>query len=149
MYENIYDEIIDGLFLGSANSLTESDKFGMIVNCTPNSQIIIPKNHKNAIRIPINDDPKDSDKFLFFIYKTDVIALMHKSLTNKETVLVHCFSGIQRSSALVACYLIQYHNMTPNSAIEYIKIKRPIAFFGRVTLIKAIEIFYQDLQKNK
>lgn len=148
MYENVYDEIIDGLFLGSANSLAKSDNFSMIINCTPNSQIALPKDHKNAIRIPINDEPKDSEKFLSLIYETGVIDLMYNSLINKEPVLVHCFSGIQRSSALVVCYLIKYYNMTPNSAIEYIKIKRPIAFFGRVTFIKAIEQFYEDLQEK-
>ena len=148
MYENVYDEIMDGLFLGSANALAESDKFAMIINCTPNSQIALPKDHKNAMRIPINDEPKDSIKFLSLIYETDVIDLMHNSLINKEPVLVHCFSGVQRSCALVACYLIKYYKMTPSIAIQYIKEKRPISFFGRITLIKAIEQFYEDLQEN-
>jgi len=148
MYENSCDEIIDHLFLGSANALNEVEKFAMIVNCTPNSQIALPKNHKNAMRIPINDEPKDSDKFLSLIRETGDIDLMHNSLINKEPVLVHCFSGIQRSCALVACYLIKYYNMNPSIAIQYIKEKRPISFFGRVTFIKAIEQYYDDLQEK-
>jgi protein-tyrosine phosphatase len=51
---------------------------------------------------------------------------------------------MQRSCALVACYLIKYHNMKPIDAINYIKSKRRIAFFGNVNLLSTIEQFYQQ-----
>ena len=66
-------------------------------------------------------------------------------------VLVHCYAGMQRSCAVVACYLIRYHNMNPQEAINFIKSKRSIAFAGRVNFIKTIEEFYLQDQyyKNK
>ena len=51
---------------------------------------------------------------------------------------------MQRSCAVCACYLIKYHKMKPNEAINYIKSKRPIAFFGNVNLLSTIEQFYKQ-----
>lgn len=51
---------------------------------------------------------------------------------------------MQRSCALCACYLIKYHKMKPIEAINYIKSKRPIAFFGNVNLLSTIEQFYKE-----
>ena len=148
MYDNIYDEITECLFLGSARSLESSDKFSMIINCTRNSDIPFPKNHRNCIRIPIDDDPSESAKMLSYIYDTQVMELMHNSIIKKEAVLVHCFAGMQRSCALVACYLMQYYNITPIEAIDYIKEKRPIAFWGNVNLLTTIEQFYFNLREK-
>jgi protein-tyrosine phosphatase len=52
--------------------------------------------------------------------------------------------GQQRSCAVVACYLIKYYNLTPQEAIDFIKLKRPIAFFGNVNFLQTIEFFYQN-----
>jgi protein-tyrosine phosphatase len=63
----------------------------------------------------------------------------------KENVLVHCFAGAQRSCATMACYLMKYHNATPEQAIDYIKSQRAVAFFGNVNFVNAIEEFYKKL----
>jgi protein-tyrosine phosphatase len=61
---------------------------------------------------------------------------------NKKPVLVHCFAGMQRSCAVVACYLIKYYNITPLDAINFIKKKRNVAFFGGVNFMRTLEMFY-------
>jgi protein-tyrosine phosphatase len=53
--------------------------------------------------------------------------------------------GMQRSCAVVACYLIKYHGMDPIQAIDYIKSKRPFAFFGQVNFIDAINRFFDEM----
>ena len=63
-------------------------------------------------------------------------------IRNKRSVLVHCSMGIQRSCALVACYLVKYNGWTPTEAINYIKSKRPIAFFGNINFLETIEDIY-------
>lgn len=140
--ENRYDEIIEHLYVGSATALTHSEKFSLIVNCTKD---IFIKNPENTIRIPINDDPYDSNLFLQLLEDTNVLQKIHTSINNKEPVLVHCFAGQQRSCAVVACYLLKYNNMNPYQAINYIKQKRRIAFFGNINFISAIVNFFYKL----
>jgi len=137
--ENMYDEIIEYLYVGSASALNHSEKFNLIVNCTTN---VYMKTSVNTIRIPIDDDPYDTKLFLQLLDDTNILEKIHTSINNKEPVLVHCYAGQQRSCALVACYLIKYKNMTPDTAINYIKQKRRVAFIGNVTFISAIVHFF-------
>lgn len=136
-----YQEIIDYLFLGDAKSL-EFRHFDMIVNCT--KDISFPNNYQPiCIRIPINDEPYHSELLFSELINNNILEQIHNNITtHKLSVLVHCSMGMQRSCAVVACYLIKYYNMTPIEAIEYIKSKRPIAFFGNINLLSAIEKFY-------
>jgi protein-tyrosine phosphatase len=137
------DEIINHLYVGGLNSFETKNDFSLIVNCTKNEKIS-NQNNINFIRIPINDDPYESEKMLMLINELSVIDIIHNTLLNNNDVLVHCSAGMQRSCALVACYLIKYHNMKPIDAINYIKSKRRIAFFGNVNLLSTIEQFYQQ-----
>ena len=138
--ENMYDEIIEYLYVGSASALNHSEKFNLIVNCTNN--VFFTNKNENTIRIPIDDDPYENKLFLQLLDDTNVLEKINTSINNKEPVLVHCYAGQQRSCALVACYLIKYNNMTPNTAINYIKQKRRVAFIGAVTFISSIVHFF-------
>jgi protein tyrosine/serine phosphatase len=142
MSENPYDKIVDYLFVGSIRALQCDNKFDMIVNCTKDSLIAFPDYCKNCIRIPVADDPQESTKFIELLCQTNVLEKINNAVENKENVLIHCFAGQQRSCALVACYLIKYHDMTPEKAINYIRVKRRIAFFGEVNFISAIIHFF-------
>lgn len=42
-----------------------------------------------------------------------------------NSVYVHCKAGRTRSTTVVACYLMQRHNWSPEQAVEFIKKKRP------------------------
>jgi protein-tyrosine phosphatase len=133
-------KIIEHLFLGSAQSLYMNIYFSLIVNCT--IDIRIPKHFINYVRIPIDDSSEDCDKLLLFIKETNVLEKIYDMVSNKKDVLVHCYSGTQRSCALLACFLIKYYNKTPEEAIEFLKSKRNVSFFGGVHLLSAIEEFY-------
>lgn len=135
------DEIINHLYVGGLNSFETKNDFSLIVNCTKNEKI---SEALDFIRIPINDDPYESNKLLILINELSVIDIIHKTLLNNNDVLIHCSAGMQRSCAVCACYLIKYHKMKPIEAINYIKSKRPIAFFGNVNLLSTIERFYKQ-----
>ncbi len=137
-----YHEIIDNLFLGNSRSL-EYSKFDMIINCTKENEIFFPSHYNPlCIRISIKDEPSEYNKLLTILNETNILEDIHKTIKNRKSVLVHCSMGQQRSCAVVACYLMKYYNLTPQESISFIKSKRPIAFFGSVNFLQAIEEFY-------
>lgn len=142
-----FHEIINFLYLGNAQSV-KARKFNMIVNCTKEDEIAFPTYYEPlCMRLSIRDDPAEANSLVQQINDSHVLEQIDFYLKNKQSVLVHCFMGMQRSCAVVACYLVRYYNSTPAQAIAYIKSKRPIAFLGNVNLLAAIENYYDHYVK--
>lgn len=135
-----YNEIVKRLYVGSASALIHKGIFAVIVNCTKNL-ISAP----GSIRVPIDDDESECDNLIMHLRNTNVLELIHVALSKQQTVLIHCYAGVQRSCAVCACYLIRYHQMTPESAIAFIHSKRKVAFDDAPTFLKAIETFYETI----
>ena len=133
----MYSEICDFLYVGSANAITHANKFDLIINCTPDMRE--PKQYKQCIRLPINDDPDDIENALSILNETRVLAIIDTAITNRQHVLVHCYAGEQRSCAIVACYLIRYRCMTSFEAVTYIQERHEPAFNGGANLIDLLE----------
>lgn len=139
-----YSEIINNLYIGNQYSphLLLPEGLGLIVNCTKDLPIL---EKTKSIRISVNDSPDECNNFIREVINTDVLAEIHSTLLKKQIVLVHCAAGVQRSCALVACYLIKYRNIRPvDEVIKFIKSKRKIAFFAHVNFRDSIEYFYYN-----
>lgn len=130
-------EILPNLYIGNEkwsdnNELT----FDLVINCTTN--LPLPSNTK-SIRIPIQDDPLESNRLFQILRDTNILQEIHDARKANKNVLVHCQAGQQRSPAVVACYLIVFHGMDTQQSIDYIKQKRPIAFFWKANLLEALQ----------
>jgi protein-tyrosine phosphatase len=148
-----FHKIVDNLFLGNELS-PEIEHFDFIVNCTKEhetSTLLYKKKdnfssnetiNNNYVRISIKDNPYESDKLLSIIKENHILEQMNCYIRNNKNVLVHCVMGMQRSCTVVAFYLIKYYNMSPEQAINFIKSKRPVAFFGNVNFRQAIHAYY-------
>ena len=135
-----YNEVITNLFVGNENaSYIYGNEFDTIINCT--KIVSFPKNCKTCIRLAVDDSPDEAEKLYNLIKAEKVLETINNSLDNNKTVLVHCHAGMQRSCAVVACYLVKYNNMSINNAIKLIKDKRHIAFLNNINFIKTIELF--------
>ncbi|KAI3514505.1 hypothetical protein L1887_12959 [Cichorium endivia] len=53
------------------------------------------------------------------------VNFIHKNSTHGKTTYVHCKAGRGRSTTIVLCYLVEYKHMTPVSALEYVRSRRP------------------------
>ncbi|KAJ0581148.1 putative phosphoric monoester hydrolase [Helianthus annuus] len=53
------------------------------------------------------------------------VNFIHKNATRCRTTYVHCKAGRGRSTTIVLCYLVEYKHMTPISALEYVRSRRP------------------------
>ena len=67
----------------------------------------------------------------------------HKKLN--QTVYIHCKAGRYRSALLVACYLIKDKQMTPESAIDYIKNLRPHVILYKKRQFNTLSMYYNTL----
>ncbi len=147
MNTNPCDEILPNLYLGSIKALgtyeCKSIDYYMIVDLIKYTFLTDKREKKTQvyINLPVHDSSDECDKLLSLIKDSCVLEKMHLALQENKPVLVHCFAGMQRSCALVACYLVKYYNMKPDEAIAYIKFKRPIAFFGKVNFMETILSF--------
>ena len=98
----------------------------------------------------MNDDPSEAVDLHRFLLKTSVLQDIHDAIIHDKDVLVHCQLGMQRSPAVVACYLITYTEaMTPETAIAFIRAQRAIAFPGGSRFQDAIEATYRDKLQKK
>lgn len=53
------------------------------------------------------------------------VEFIHKNASCGRTTYVHCKAGRGRSTTIVLCYLVEYKNMTPSAALEYVRSRRP------------------------
>lgn len=136
-----YNQISTFLYLGNIASLKDQDKFHLIVNCT--KHIPLATKCPERIRIPVDDDPTECDNMISYINGTNVLETIHNCRMKSQPVLIHCHAGMQRSAAVLACYLIRFYKMTPEETIRFIKSKRPIAFYPEANFIKVINDEYR------
>jgi len=146
---NVYDAVTENIFIGGIESAkTRWKEFDLIVNCT--RDIPFPKEdppdphhrHPECIRIAVHDDPDEWANMVNEITMTNVLERIHRYAEQGKRILVHCFAGMQRSCAVVACYLVQYYEVTPRVAMDHIIKYRPTAFFGGPNFLQAIQRQY-------
>ena len=67
----------------------------------------------------------------------------------RRNVLIHCHAGMQRSTVVVAAYLVQYGNMTPKQAVKYIIQRRPIAFHNgaNINFERSLLSYFKNMKK--
>lgn len=136
-YRKSHHEIIRGLFIGNSKSANEYiENCTLFINCdlaTPDNsaRCISPEMTEiEKIHIKIYDSPEHNDLLYSILSKNDICEKIHERINRGENVLVYCLMGMQRSCAVVACYLIKYYHYTPEYAISFIQSKRKVAFYG-------------------
>jgi len=137
------NKIIPYLYVGSKDDLYESntDSFDFIVNCTVN--IPFPKYYtKLKLRIPIEEETTDIQKFIEMILYTNVLEKILKTISSKKNVLVYSNTGNNRACIVIACFLIKYMKIIPNQAIHYICQNRKDAFQQQENNLMINTIFY-------
>ncbi|XP_020904243.1 dual specificity protein phosphatase 14 isoform X2 [Exaiptasia diaphana] len=80
-------------------------------------------------KIPVESmmvEIEDSNDANIMVHFDKVADKIDRVMKHKGKVLVHCISGVNRSSTLVIAYLMKYHNMTLKNAYSLVKQKRPM-----------------------
>ena len=125
--------ICPNLFLGNYKSsqsikLLQEYKIDSLVNCTKDIEINEYFQHRNYIRIDV-EDSKSNDNINEFKSKIiDSTIFINEQINNNKNVLVHCYWGIMRSPTVIAAYLMYKYNMDVEGVIEFIKDKKNCSF---------------------
>jgi len=133
-------EIVPGVWIGSAADARNKifmrrHNIGLVVNASKN----IPFYFKHILgyRVAVDDDPSEHETMLEFV--PTAVQLIDDTVRMGRGVLVHCYAGIQRSSTVVAAYLMKTKHMTAVEAMRYIKDRKPEAFSPVPTFEHALD----------
>lgn len=137
---NKIDKVIDNLYIGNYDGALDkniilSHGIKTIVNCTKRKDKI--NMNVNYLQIPIDDPPYMND--INYVNKNFVdIVNFISNARNYGNVLVHCVAGSQRSATIVAIFLMVKFKLNYKDAIQFMKSKRPICFFGNVNYMDSL-----------
>lgn len=149
---DIANLILPRLWLGNRESsmnpeFLRKNHISVVFNCTkdlPFTTLPVKK-----YRVPVDDNLQEQELRNMekwgpeAVYK--VLAEYHKG----ETILIHCFAGMQRSAAIMAMTLIVLADKPSETVIAYIRSKRPIAFFPGENFGRSIRGFEQTWRSDR
>ncbi len=145
---NQVSEILPGLYLTSFNGLksVESNNIDhtktLVINATTNLEVLAY--FKITLRIPL----LDTIECKIYDHLDSIADLINKYLKIGYNVIVHCKAGISRSPSLVIAYLIKYHGLSLNDALEFLKKKRSVVD-PNIGFYNELNRFYESCNESK
>jgi hypothetical protein len=145
------NKIIENLWLGGITSTCnrealQNKNINLIITAVLGSCATFPYNFQYD-RAKLKDN--DSDVILPEIQR--LVPIIHQELKQNKGVLVSCIKGRSRSCTIVAAYLIKYHKMTTQEALNFIKDKRsqiqPIPSY--ITTLKLYELSLKQIDDSE
>lgn len=122
-------QIIDNIYLGDCyDSKNVDNKFGLIVNCTPDLPFY--SNSTINLRLAVSDFGNPNEIAIMI----NELPLIFDEINNYNgNILVHCQAGHSRSPSVIAAYLLtKQPNLTVDEAIQLVKSRDNNAFFSGV-----------------
>lgn len=145
------NEIVPGLWLGNRNAALNGQwlaekRIQCVFNCTKDIPFHpqIPRRY----RVPVDDNLQHEEIRNLELWSYEIVYKMTREFQTGQPMLVHCAAGMQRSAACVALFLMATRNMNPDQAIQFIKSKRPIAFYQNANFGPALHGFYNSYQRD-
>ena len=127
IHMNIHlSQILHWLFLGNFENACDikelrRNNIGYILNCAIECKNkTLPKSIQE-LHLDVRDEPE----FNIIKYFDKSNEFINKVRTEGGSILVHCKMGLSRSPTFIIAFLIKYYGFTVDSAINYLKRKRP------------------------
>ncbi|XP_011183104.2 dual specificity protein phosphatase MPK-4 [Zeugodacus cucurbitae] len=121
------DEIVPGLYLGNLTAATHMEtlkKFQithiLTLDSVPLPQHITQASFLTTKYVHIADMPKED-----ILHHLDTCTdFINMAMAQKGRVLVHCYFGVSRSSAVVIAFIMKQHDLEYQAAFELVRSKR-------------------------
>ena len=127
IHMNIHlSQILHWLYLGNFENACDikelrRNNIGYVLNCAIECKNkVLPKSI-----VELHLDVRDEPEFDIIKYFDKSNAFINKVRTDGGNILVHCKMGLSRSPTFIIAFLIKYYGFTVDSAINYLKRKRP------------------------
>lgn len=122
--------VCNNLYLGSKFSIERSEHRAADITCAVNvggvhAYPMADHGIEQYYTFAMEDDFEDIRTVIAYI--DEALEKIHTALMAGENVIVHCYSGMNRSALTCAAYLIRYMNLDPADAILHIRSGRPFA----------------------
>ena len=156
--EQAIHEIVPGLFLGGSDYQakkvhrcgkdSETVAYDQIISVThdmkeegfkPDPKAAVYKFPGDSARTPV-DVTLESLKSAEQSHLKEAIRLIHKNLSDRKNVFVHCRQGVDRSATVVIAYIMSAYDISFEKALTFMRSKRWIAEPGES---------YLDFLKNE
>ena len=144
MYPFVFP-ICPGLFLGGEEAaldirLHQKLKFALVINCSNHIPFVREKNPTTRyVKVPVEDNLRIKEINKLGKLLPNIVAMIHETLAEGKTVLVHCRLGRQRSAAIVAAYLMYRDGMTPSDAMKLVQKIKPDTFQPEPNFVNALQ----------
>ena len=150
-------EIIPGIWLGNRVAAADAhwlrdNRIEVVFNCT--KDLPFKKDYNcHRYRLPVDDNLDPVEINNMGKWAAEAVSKAYLEWGAGRPMLIHCFAGRQRSAAVVAMLLIVILEKSNDEIMNYIRAKRPVAFFPSPNFLPAIQKFETDytaaLQNNK
>ena len=114
-----------------------------IFNCT--KDLPFHSSMRRRYRVPVDDNLEEEEIRNMELWSFEIIYKLLLEYKQGNTILIHCAAGIQRSAAVTAMFLMVFTGMKHEDAMQYIKERRPIAFFKNANFLKSIQGFEKNI----
>lgn len=151
---NNADLIVPNLWLGNRNAANDENflrqqNIEIVFNCT--KDLPFHSSIRKRYRVPVDDNLEQDEIRNMELWAFEIQYKLMKEYKTGKPILVHCAAGMQRSAAVVAMFLISTQGMKWEDAIQFVRQRRPIAFFPTANFLTAIQgyerAFNQMLQQ--
>ena len=114
-----------------------------VFNCT--KDLPFHSSMRRRYRVPVDDNLEEEEIRNMELWSFEIIYKLLLEYKQGNTILIHCAAGIQRSAAVTAMFLMVFTGMKHEDAMQYIKERRPIAFFKNANFLKSIQGFEKNI----
>ena len=114
-----------------------------VFNCT--KDLPFHSSMRRRYRVPVDDNLEEEEIRNMELWSFEIIYKLLLEYKQGNTILIHCAAGMQRSAAVTAMFLMVFTGMKHEDAMQYIKERRPIAFFKNANFLKSIQGFEKNI----
>ena len=145
---NNADMIVPRIWLGNKiasidESFLRQNGIETVFNCT--KDLPFHSSMRRRYRVPVDDNLEEEEIRNMELWSFEIIYKLLLEYKQGKTILVHCAAGIQRSAAVTAMFLMVFTGMKHEDAMQYIKERRPIAFYKNAHFLKSIQGFEKNI----
>ena len=143
-------EILPGIWLGDAIAASDDswilrNRISVIFNCTKDIPFRATAHCiTQRYRLPVDDNLQAVEIDNMSAWAAEAVLKAYHAWSTGNRVLIHCYAGRQRSAAIVAMLVILLLGKPMEEAMNFIRQKRPVAFFPAANFGRAIQKFETD-----